>query len=129
MTDDKLVKLIRSAVKDEVKPLHGEMARVTRDVRDLKTSSIEISLRFDRATRETSKELARIDSNIETLTEKVDGLTEKVEELNDKLDASFVDIHRLQEQTGAIWTKLDVIDEKTDRKIKEIREDLSLQTA
>lgn len=51
LSNDKLIKLIRGAVKEEVKPLYGEMARTTREIRDLKTGSIEMSLQIDRVAR------------------------------------------------------------------------------
>ncbi len=92
----------------------------------------EIALVYKRVRQEfipVKSHLDVLDAKVEMLGGKVDELKDQIIELNDKSDSALVDIHQLQKESKAIWVKLNVIDERTDRKIKEVREDLGLQGA
>lgn len=106
--DDKSLRKFDKMLNKALKPLRDEIALVYKRVR---------------------QEFIPVKSHLDILDAKVEMLGGKVDELNYKSDSALVDIHRLQEQVGAIWTKLDVVDEKTDRKIKEVRGDLGLQAS
>lgn len=107
MTDTD-VKKIKDALKEEIKPLHGELAKLKQE---LDKSNIE-RVRTNTNLRDLSKDLARLDSNIESLGEKIDALT------GDVID--------LQQTTGAIWDKISLESDKAKREIDEIKEHLGL---
>lgn len=107
MTDEDLKK-IKAALKEEVKPLHGELAKVKQEINELALNQIRSRSEITKL----SRDLARIDSNIETLGEKADAL--------------LVDVKDLQDQTGAIWDKVSLEAEKTKREVNVIKEHLGL---
>lgn len=104
-------KTLGKILDSKLKPLHGEIARVTREVRELKFENMGIRGRVVKL----DKELARFDSNIETLGEKADAL--------------LVDMNEVQDTTKAIWDKISLESDKTKREITEIREHIGLEAA
>ena len=107
MTDED-IKKIKLVFQEEIKPLHGEVAKLKQK---LDESNIE-RLKANNNLRDLSKDLARLDSNIESLGEKIDALT--------------VDVVDLQQTTGAIWDKISLESDKAKRETDEIKEHLGL---
>lgn len=86
--DDKAFKKLSSLLDKKVKPIHGELAKIDRDLRDLKLETTRNSIGLHKV----EKELARFDSNIETLNEGTETL--------------LVDVNSLQDTTKGIWDKI-----------------------
>lgn len=105
---DKDIAAMQEVVRDELKPVHGELARATRELGSLKVEIIKLASQVNKLERE----LTRVDSNIETLTETTNALV--------------VDVHDLQQQVGAIWDKITIESEKAQAQLDEVREYVGL---
>lgn len=103
-TNQALGKLLDS----KFKPLHGELAKLTRELRDVKFEQIKTTT----AAMRIDKEITRIDSNVDSLKETVYALV--------------ADMNELQDTTKAIWDKISLESDKTKREINEIREHIGL---
>lgn len=56
------------------------------------------------------------------------GVNRKVSEIDDKVGGLIVDVHNLQEEVKGLWDNTTEIKQKQERRFKEIREELGLQT-
>ena len=86
MSDEDFKKM-KQIIKDEVKPLHGELAVFKRELSEIRFSSMRLTTEVSKL----GKDAARIDSNIEMLGEKVDALN--------------ADMLEIQNTTKAIWIR------------------------
>lgn len=112
---DKDIAAIQEVVRDELKPVHGELARATRELNGSKLETVRLSTQVSKLERE----LTHVDSTLQTLSE-------NVEELGDTARALVVDVHDLQRTTGAIWNKISVESEKAKAEIDKLREHMGL---
>src|SRR5258708_1141561 len=83
MSDDNL-KQLSQLLDDKIKPVHGEIARITRELIEIKVEQAALALNL----RTSDKNLARIESKITTIEEQLDhpefglkGLNQKVEDI------------------------------------------------
>ena len=104
MTDQDLKKF-KEAVKEELKPVHGEVALIKQKLTDLNINSLKTSTKVDANTRE----LARLDSTLGSFKEEI---KESIEEFKDWAGEEF----------GKANLKLDDLIEDKVRKEKEIKE-------
>lgn len=88
MTDENLKKLLK-ALDEKFKPLHGEVARLSREVADLRSVYIGTRNELSRI----SKDTARMDSTL-------DDIRGTLGEHTDKLDAILGDVIDLQNRGG-----------------------------
>lgn len=100
MTREEMQKL-QMMIKEELKPVHGEIARVTTELRDFKSTVYRMDGRVDKNSTET----ARLSSSMENMT---DWLAEELGKVNIKLD-------NLLDSKG-----------QTKKEIKEIRKHVGL---
>ncbi|MDO8452165.1 MAG: hypothetical protein Q7S79_00260 [bacterium] len=102
------LKKLSTLLDEKTKPLHGELARTTTELRTLKLNDLKTEI----ALHKISQDLARLDSNIETLSEKADCL--------------LTDVNQLQDEMKASWDKITIVAEKNKREIDEVKEHLGL---
>lgn len=74
MANDDLSK-ISKALSDQLKPLHGEIARIHREMSDLNLSYLRTSTELHKIGRD----IARVDSELEGIKETLDQHTEKLD--------------------------------------------------
>lgn len=100
MTSDE-IKSLQKIIKEELRPVHGEIARVTTELRNFKSTVYRMDGQVDKNSTET----ARLSSSMENMK---DWLAEELGEVNIKLD--------------------DLLDTKnqTKKEIKEIRKHVGL---
>ena len=78
MADNDL-KLLQKAVREELKPLHGEISRVTTELRGIKLQIMKVEVE----TNKNSREVTRLGSEMEDTKE---WLVNEVRTINVKLD-------------------------------------------
>lgn len=120
--DDAVIKPIRAMVKEEVKVLHGEVAKIKRDISDLKSNYFLYRVALEKLDRD----IARIDSTLENHTEKLDIIDKQVgenmveltehsmilDQHTNKLDALQSDMVQVQQTGKATYELMQMVAEK-----------------
>ena len=78
-----------------------------------------VDLKINKALKPIAKRLDKIDSRLI----KADS---RLNRLQSKTDALTLDVHDLQKTVGGIWDKIDIIEEKHDSDITEIKDHIGL---
>ncbi|MBI2021802.1 hypothetical protein HYS93_02900 [Candidatus Daviesbacteria bacterium] len=119
---DKGLKQIGQLLEDKLKLIHGEVARVNRELIDL--NGFVASVRIDQIKFE--KELARLDSNIVTLLERVDHPEKGMDSVNEKLDILIGEMTEVKTLTKVTNELVRVNREITKEEIKELKKHVGL---
>lgn len=97
--------------------------------KDMRKIAKLVGQTVSKAVAPLNKQLAGINKSISGINEQLSGINGQLSIIEEKLDSATVDIHQLQEDVKGLYSYIDEIKDKQERRFKEIREELDLQTS
>jgi len=110
MTDAELKKILR----EEIKPIHGEIARLARELSDLQLDRLKVSPEL----RRISTDLSRMDSTLDSLKVDVDDIKNRLGVVEDKQDSNTVSLMNI-EATIKMYDEMYNDNKRDIKKLKE----------